>query len=82
MADPNSQPLWAQSATSSTRLLREGRVTARQLTEACFARIAEVDDRIHSFHHVAASRARAAADAADADLKAGWGRSALHGIAL
>lgn len=81
MADPNSkEPLWAQSVTSSTRLLQDGRVTARQLTEARLARIAEVDDRIHSFHHVAATRARSAADAADAEQKSGRRRSTLHGI--
>jgi len=74
------QPLWARSVADSVRLLQGGHVSSIELTEARLARIAEVDSRIHSFNHVAADRARAAAAAADAELKAGRRRSALNGI--
>jgi Asp-tRNA(Asn)/Glu-tRNA(Gln) amidotransferase A subunit family amidase len=59
------EPLWVLSASAAIRMLREGHVTARKLTEAYLARIAEVDGRVHSFHHLAEARALAAADAAD-----------------
>jgi aspartyl-tRNA(Asn)/glutamyl-tRNA(Gln) amidotransferase subunit A len=75
-----SKPLWAQSASASIRMLQEGRVSARQLTEAYLARIAEIDGRIHSFHHLAEARAQAAADAADREIAAGRRRSSLQGI--
>lgn len=74
------QPLWALSASASIRMLQEGRVSARQLTEAYLARIAEIDGRIHSFHHLAEARARSAADRADREIAAGRWRSPLQGI--
>ncbi|MDX2156665.1 MAG: amidase [Hyphomicrobiaceae bacterium] len=81
MGDPHtSQPLWAQSASASIRMLRGGQVGARQLTEAYLARIAEVDGRIHSFHHLAEARALSSADAVDREIAAGRWRSPLQGI--
>jgi aspartyl-tRNA(Asn)/glutamyl-tRNA(Gln) amidotransferase subunit A len=64
--DEAASPLWALSVSASSRLLRSGSISAAELTEARLARIAEVDDRIHSFNHVAAERARQAAAMADA----------------
>lgn len=78
--DGASQPLWALSVSASRRLLKSGSVSAAELTEVRLARIAEVDGRIHSFNHVATERARQAAAAADVELRAGRGRSDLHGI--
>lgn len=74
------QPLWALSASASSRLLGSGIVSAAELTEARLARIADVDGKIHSFNHVATERARWAAATADAELRAGRCRSEFHGI--
>jgi aspartyl-tRNA(Asn)/glutamyl-tRNA(Gln) amidotransferase subunit A len=75
-----TQALWTLSASQSARLLRSGVVSAAELIEARLARIAAVDSRIHSFNHLAADRARTVAATADAEIKAGRRRSALHGI--
>lgn len=81
MDDANtSKPLWAQSASASIRMLQEGLVSARELTEAYLTRIGEIDGRIHSFHHLAEARARAAADRADREIAARHWRSPLQGI--
>jgi aspartyl-tRNA(Asn)/glutamyl-tRNA(Gln) amidotransferase subunit A len=50
--------------------LREGRITARALTEAALARIAARNDRLHAFTHVNPD-ALAEADRADAMLRQG-----------
>ncbi len=74
------KPLWALSASEAGRLIAAGTLTSRALVEAALARIAEVDARLHSYIHIAGERARKAAAAADAELKAGRRRSALHGV--
>jgi aspartyl-tRNA(Asn)/glutamyl-tRNA(Gln) amidotransferase subunit A len=77
-----AKELWALPVAALARRLAAGTVTATELAEAYLARIGEVDGRIHSFIHVAPERARKAAAGADAELKAGRRRSALHGIAF
>ena len=54
-----------------TARLRRREVSAREATQACLDRIAQVDDRIHAFLSVNAADALAQADAADRQLAAG-----------
>jgi len=72
--------LWSLSASEASRRLEAGTLTSRALTEAVLARMAEVDGKIHSYIHVATERAIKAATKADAELKSGRRRSALHGV--
>jgi AtzE family amidohydrolase len=60
--------------------VREGRVTALQVTEAALARIAERDPQYNSFTCVTASRARADAQAVDAKRQAGQQAGPLAGV--
>jgi aspartyl-tRNA(Asn)/glutamyl-tRNA(Gln) amidotransferase subunit A len=57
-----------------------GEIAPIDLVEAYVARIAAVDARIHSYIHVAAESARAAAVAAGREIAAGRRLGALHGI--
>jgi aspartyl-tRNA(Asn)/glutamyl-tRNA(Gln) amidotransferase subunit A len=65
----------------AARLLARREVSSRELTRAALDRIAEVDGRLHAFLTVTADAALAAADAADARLRAGDG-TALTGIPM
>ncbi len=61
-------------------LLREGRISPVDLTEACLARIEAVEPRLNAFVTVTADLARAQAREATAAIKAGRYRGPLHGI--
>jgi aspartyl-tRNA(Asn)/glutamyl-tRNA(Gln) amidotransferase subunit A len=63
-------------------LLRSGRLTARDLTEACLDRIASDNPRLNAFILVTAESARAQADQADRERRAGHDRGPLHGIPI
>ena len=62
--------------------LRSGRLGARRLLEQCLAAIAEHDPTLNAFITVLADDARRQAEAADAELAAGYDRGPLHGIPL
>ena len=62
------------------RRLRAREVTARQVTDACLARIDADNSRLNAFILVMADAARAQARAADEELAAGRDRGALHGV--
>jgi len=64
------------SATQQARLIREGRVTSRELVTAHLERIAAVNPKINAAVEVLAESALAAAAAADA----GEPRGPLHGV--
>ena len=57
-------------------------LSARAVTEAQLARIAQMDGRLHCYARVTADAALAQADAADKELAAGRRRSPLHGVPL
>ncbi len=62
--------------------LRTGGFTARALTDACLDRIARDNPRLNAFITVTADLARAQADDADRELKAGRDRGPLHGMPI
>jgi aspartyl-tRNA(Asn)/glutamyl-tRNA(Gln) amidotransferase subunit A len=61
-------------------LVREGRVSPADLTEACLARIEAVEPRLNAFVTVTTDLARAQAREATAEIKSGRYRGPLHGI--
>lgn len=60
--------------------LRAGAVSLVKLAEACLARIAALDQRLHAFIAVTRDRALAEARAAEALLRGGHDLGPLHGI--
>src|SRR5262249_61853820 len=62
--------------------IRDGEVTAAEVTDAHLARIEQVDARIRAFLHVAADQARAAARAVDQRRAAGGDLGPLAGVPL
>jgi aspartyl-tRNA(Asn)/glutamyl-tRNA(Gln) amidotransferase subunit A len=62
--------------------LAAGELTSAQLVECYLQRIRRFDDKYHAFVEVYADEARAAAAAADRELKAGKARGPLHGIPI
>ncbi|HET7340540.1 MAG TPA: amidase [Methylomirabilota bacterium] len=58
------------------------KISSAEATEACLARIARHDGRLHAFITVDAAGARARARALDAELAAGRRRGPLHGVPL
>jgi amidase len=55
--------LLGRPATELARLVKDGEVTSRELTEACFERIEALDPELNAFVHLDADGALAAADA-------------------
>jgi len=68
------------TATDAAAMIRDGRVTARELTEACLDRIAAREDAIGAWTVLDPGHARAQADAADRARKEGAALGALHGV--
>lgn len=60
--------------------IAEGRLSPVALTEACLARIDRHEARLNAFIRLERERALASARAAEAEIKAGRRRGALHGI--
>jgi aspartyl-tRNA(Asn)/glutamyl-tRNA(Gln) amidotransferase subunit A len=61
-------------------LIAGRRLSPVELADAFLRRIEALDARLHSFLHVAADRAKAAARAAEQEIAAGHCRGPLHGI--
>jgi aspartyl-tRNA(Asn)/glutamyl-tRNA(Gln) amidotransferase subunit A len=57
-------------------------ISAVEVTDAYLDRIGQLDPEIHAYVLVTAARARADAQAADAELKAGTVRGPLHGVPI
>ena len=68
------------SATQAAKLLRDGKVTAVELVEKCYARIDAVNPMINAVVATCRERARAEAAEADAMLKQGKSKGPLHGV--
>ena len=66
------------SLTEVAQAIARKRVSSREVTQSCLARIAQWQPRLNAFMAIEAEQALAAADAADAALAKGHNRGALH----
>jgi aspartyl-tRNA(Asn)/glutamyl-tRNA(Gln) amidotransferase subunit A len=67
-------------AVEAARRIREGRLSAAALVEACLARIAASEAAVQAWVHVDEAGARAAAAELDGEARAGRFRGPLHGV--
>lgn len=74
------RPLHHLGVAEASRLIGAGALSPVTLVEAFLGRIAAVDDTLRSYITVTAERARAAAVAAEAEIRAGRWKGPLHGI--
>ena len=70
------------SLTNLSRLLAAGKVSSVEIVDACLARIAALDDRLHAFIDVYGDEAHAMGLAADRERRAGAARGPLHGLPI
>lgn len=70
------------SIADIVRLVASGEVTAREITDAHLARIADLDGQLNCFTRVLADHARAAAQRIDADVKRGEPAGLLVGVPI
>lgn len=73
-------PLHHLTVAEAGRHIAGGALSPVALVDAFLARIEAVDSRVHSYITVTTDRARAAAQAAERELRAGRRRGPLHGI--
>ena len=76
----NRDALCFESTVSLARRIRAGEVSPREAAETYLARIERVDPRVHSYLHVAADRAVAAAKRAEQALADRRPLGPLHGV--
>ncbi|MFN4089061.1 MAG: amidase [Alphaproteobacteria bacterium] len=77
MTDPTAWTL-----VEAADALDAGRISSRELTEACLARVARLQPVLNCFIHVDADEALAEADAADVRRARGEPLGPLHGVPL
>jgi aspartyl-tRNA(Asn)/glutamyl-tRNA(Gln) amidotransferase subunit A len=68
------------SLAEASAAIAAGTLSPVALTEAALARIAALDPKLNAFITITADRARRAAAAAEAEIKAGKKRGPLHGV--
>ncbi len=73
-------PLWAITLAEASARIANQTLSPSDLLEAYLERIAAVDDRIHSYIHVAAAQARVAAVHAGKEITAGHWKGPMHGL--
>ena len=71
-----------QSLTELARRLARGETTSRALVDACLARIAALDGKLHAFVDVYRDDALKLADAADLERSVHASRGPLHGLPI
>ena len=72
--------LWQLDATDLARLIRLGRASAREATQACLGRLRAVNPRLNAVVETFDEEALGAADAADAKRGRGEALGPLHGV--
>ncbi|MBM7786582.1 Asp-tRNA(Asn)/Glu-tRNA(Gln) amidotransferase subunit GatA [Tenggerimyces flavus] len=77
-----SNDLTRRTASELAGLIKNGEVSAVEVTEAHLDRIAKVDDKVHAFLHLDTEGALAAAKAVDAKRQAGDELGPLAGVPL
>jgi Asp-tRNA(Asn)/Glu-tRNA(Gln) amidotransferase A subunit family amidase len=68
------------SATDAARALRDGALSAEQLTEACLARIREAEPQVQAWQYLDPTHALAQARALDERRRQGEATGPLHGL--
>jgi aspartyl-tRNA(Asn)/glutamyl-tRNA(Gln) amidotransferase subunit A len=76
----SSEDLWKITLAEASARIQAARLSPVELLEAYLDRIAEVDNKIHSYICVAAEPARQAARRAESELRNGIWKGPLHGI--
>ena len=79
-SNKSSVPLWAITLAEASARIANHTLSPSDLLEAYLDRIVAVDDRIHSYIHVAVEQARIAAEQAGKDIAAGHWKGPLHGL--
>ena len=74
--------LWQMTASQLTALIREKKVSSREVLEAHLQRVQEVNGHVNAIVRVMADDARVAADAADEALARGELYGPLHGLPI
>jgi amidase len=85
MADPVAAPagdLTRLTATETAALIRERKVSALEVTNACIARVEQVNPRLNAVVSSRFDDARSDAERADADLARGAKVGPLHGVPM
>jgi aspartyl-tRNA(Asn)/glutamyl-tRNA(Gln) amidotransferase subunit A len=77
-----SRALPLRPLTELAAMLASGETTSRAIIDACLARIDALNGKLHAFIEVYHDDARALADAADLERRAGAVRSPLHGLPI
>ena len=67
-------------AAEGARCLRKGTLSPVALLDACLARVRALDDTLQAWVHLDEAGARAAAQRAEGEARAGGVRGVLHGI--
>jgi len=75
-----SQELWRWSATRLARAIASKEVSSREAVQSTLDRIAQVNPALNAIVQVLADEALAAADVADAAVRAGYRLGPLHGV--
>ena len=78
----NGGELTALSLREAALLVRDGKVSPVELTQACLARIEALDASLHAFITVMAESALEQARTAEAEIRRGHWRGPLHGIPI
>src|SRR5262249_25123668 len=75
-----SAELWRWTAVDLAAAIRTGRISSREATRACLARLDAVNPIVNAVVAVQREKALAAADAADAALRRSEAKGPLHGM--
>ena len=76
----NDRPF--HSLAELARELAAGTTSSHEIVDACLARIAALDGRLHAFIEVYRDDALSSADAADRERRARWPLGPLHGLPI
>ncbi len=68
------------SASDAARAIRDGAISSEQLTEACLARVREIDPKVEAWAYLDPEHALRQARARDADRSEGKPVGPLHGV--
>ena len=72
--------LWRWSATDLARAIASGKISSREAVQSTLGRIAQVNPALNAIVQVLAEEALAAADVADAAVRADYRLGPLHGV--